>query len=108
MVCYTLTTESYGSKIPHNQIIEHFRRSCADAEYALSADGSAANEAKWYTMTDELTEFSKNYPKTLFAMTCLGEEGTRWKEYFLNGKTQHCEAILSYEPCHLLADEFHW
>jgi hypothetical protein len=59
-------------------------------------------QSKWYDSEDEMTALSIKYPTLLFMLEGEGEEALDvWKEYFLNGRNQHCEAIITYEPLDL-------
>ena len=67
---------------------------------------------KWYNYEDGMLALSKKYPDVIFLLEgegvifLLEGEGEEtldsWKEYFLNGRNQHREAIITYEPLDLL------
>lgn len=54
---------------------------------------------KWYESTADMKEMSIRFEDVLFKLHGEGEEaGDLWDEYYLNGKHQRCNAILTYEP----------
>lgn len=78
-------------------IIADLRKNNEDARYAIDANGKSIQPCKWYRSEREMVDFSRNYPETLFTLTGYGEiEGDVWIKYFLNGKTQIAEAIISF------------
>lgn len=54
--------------------------------------------SKWYDYREQIGEVSKLYPKVLFVVTCLGEDGERWGTYIHNGKYQDALCHISYDP----------
>ena len=84
------TTEAYKT-------IEDLRNNCTSAAYALDDCGLNSEPVKWYESTKNLKTFSKNYPSYLFILSGEGEEaGDLWKVYFINGKHQIAQAIITY------------
>jgi hypothetical protein len=80
------------------EIIAKLRETNENAKYSLGEDGEAQDESKWYDHEPEFKEFSKQFPSWLFTLTGEGEEsGNLWKKYFLNGKVQIANAIISYD-----------
>lgn len=68
------------------------------ASYALNEDGSTNEPCKWYSATNDLIKFSTNYPDTLFKFETIGEEhDDMWVIYIKNGKSQRCQAIITFE-----------
>lgn len=60
-------------------------------------------ESKWYDYEENMKEFSKKYPDLIFTIHGNGEGNNDiWREYFLNGESQHTEAQLVFEPCKLV------
>ena len=57
------------------------------------------DEIKWYEREENMIEFSKQHPQTLFKIIGEGEEpGDLWHEYYLNGKVQKCKGEITYTP----------
>lgn len=81
-------------------IIADLRNSNDEAEYSLQSNGKCSgNDSRWYRHREDMTEFSKRYPSFLFVLNGEGEEsGDIWREYFLNGKSQHEKASLQIAP----------
>ena len=80
------------------KIIGEFRKSCEDAEYALTEDGNTNNETSWWDSEDDLKEFSKKYPRVLFIMSGNGSDagGDFWKLYVKNGKSFMAHGEITY------------
>lgn len=54
---------------------------------------------KWYDHKDNMCDYSKKHPNTLFKLIGEGEvNGDLWHEYYLNGKVQVCKAVITYPP----------
>lgn len=54
---------------------------------------------KWYDMDDNMIEYSKRYPDTVFELFLEGEEsGDIGYTYYQNGKSQECPGIITYAP----------
>lgn len=80
------------------EIIAKLRETNENASYSLGEDGETQDESKWYDHQPEMQAFSKQFPNWLFTLTGEGEEsGNLWKKYFLNGKVQVANAIISYD-----------
>jgi len=55
-------------------------------------------EVKWYHMKIDMMNYSASHPNILFEIHGKGEEaGDLWRMYFINGKSQYCEAIVTFE-----------
>jgi hypothetical protein len=66
--------------------------------HGINCDGSTAGNCKWYEHEQEVAEFSKYFPTTLFTLNGEGEEtGDIWKKYFLNGKMQVAKAKILFD-----------
>ena len=77
------------------------RMRCDDSElwYAIDTDGNSRGDVKWYDHDQEMCIMSECIPNTLFTLSGEGEEqGDLWRAYYLNGKYQHIQAVLSYAP----------
>ena len=80
-------------------IIADLRASNEEAEYCLQPNGEAEERGKWYDNDQNIKEFSLKYPHYVFVITGEGEEsGDIWKRYTQNGKSQHCEAVITFPP----------
>jgi len=78
----------------NDNVTDYEKEICEIADY----DDLFESECKWYECESDMKEYSKKHPKTLFCISGEGEEsGDLWEKYFLNGKVQHCEAIITYE-----------
>lgn len=78
-------------------IIPQFREECDDASYALDDGGDCSDSSKWYDCESDLKTFSVKHPEVLFTLSGEGEEtGDLWILYVKNGKSQHCQAIITY------------
>lgn len=74
--------------------IEHLKRTCDNADYALGSGDSC----KWYEHDDDMLRFSKLYPDATFVLSGEGEEaGDVWKTYYKNGKMQHCPGKITFD-----------
>lgn len=80
-------------------IIKDLRSTNENARYALDEEGYTQEACKWYDCVDDMNEFSKKYPEVLFTMSGEGEEsGDIWEHHFKNGKSQLCQAIMTFPP----------
>lgn len=81
-----------------SDLIRQFREENDHANYALDDYGDYREEAKWYDSDDDMKNFTKEHPETLFCMEGKGEEsGDIWRQWWKNGKMQYCPAQLVYE-----------
>lgn len=65
--------------------------------FALVLENDDAS--KWYDNEKEMIELSKEFPDVLFKLHGAGEESEDiWDEYFMNGKSQYCEAEFTIPP----------
>lgn len=81
--------------------ISNNREEVADAIEEASGYSwySRSMNGKWYDWHDHCTAVSKRFPDELITVEGDGEEqGDHWKAYFKNGKSQKCEAIITFEP----------
>ncbi|HNC78543.1 MAG TPA: hypothetical protein PLQ71_15870 [Nitrospira sp.] len=68
--------------------------------FELVTETMAEGYTKWYTCTDDMEEFSKLFPGIVFRLhgDGDGEENDLWDEYYLDGKSQRCDAEIIYPP----------
>ena len=53
---------------------------------------------KWYTYKDDMRKLSSMCGDILFKLHGKGEEeGDKWVTYFMNGRMQHCPAVITEE-----------
>lgn len=79
-------------------VIQQFREDCDNAEFAIDENGDCINSTKWYDHRDDLIQFSLKHPNMLFLLEGEGEDtGDVWKLYVKNGKSQLCEAIITFD-----------
>lgn len=65
--------------------------------YALDYDLAPYNDVKWYEHKRDMKQLSLEVKDVLFELSGEGEEtGDAWKEYWINGKYQRCQAELVY------------
>ena len=82
----------------NDELIGEFREDNENAQWAIDNYGDSEEECKWYTHGEDLTAFSKKHPEALFKLSGEGEEsGDMWAQYFKNGKSQRCQAIVTFE-----------
>jgi hypothetical protein len=55
------------------------------------------SEVKWYDHEEDLNSVSKDWPNVMFVLTCLGEDGERWRVYSMNGVAQKVPGKVLYE-----------
>lgn len=66
--------------------------------YAVDEHGETTTETKWYTHREDMIEYSRYFPYTVFCLTGFGEENEDvWKEYYKGGKFQHSPAKMTFE-----------
>ena len=86
---------SYAVSPDH--IMKKLREKSENAFYALTEKGTRNDSCKWHNVRDELLAFSKEYPEFLFTLDTIGEEHDFYRNYFLNGKVQDSEVVITYE-----------
>lgn len=70
-------------------LIGQFIAECDEAGDALKCDGTHRESVKWYSVFDDLCQFSKRHPSAVFALYGVGEEaGDDWVLYASDGKIQ--------------------
>jgi hypothetical protein len=81
------------------EVIEQLRRECSEASYALAADGSTHEAARWYEHEADLRAFSRQYPHLLFTLRGEGQDNTDiWALYVVNGKSHKARAQIMIPP----------
>ena len=62
-------------------------------------EGGYLSDVKWYDWEDDMRAVSKRFPGHLISLYGNGEEdGDIWRAYFANGKMQHCQAKITFDP----------
>lgn len=57
------------------------------------------DSVKWYDNEKDCKEVSLKFPDTLITIKGEGEDPSDiWYQYFKNGKSQYCPAIITFEP----------
>lgn len=52
----------------------------------------------WYDSHEDMLEFSKKFPDSVFCLHGVGEEDDdRWNAYYKNGKSQMCPVRFEYD-----------
>ena len=55
------------------------------------------DQCKWYDHTEDMRKISEKYQNVIFSLYGNGEEdGDMWVKYFMNGKVQSEEAVITY------------
>ena len=55
------------------------------------------DECKWYEHTEDMRKISEKYQNVIFSLYGNGEEdGDMWVNYFMNGKVQTEQAVITY------------
>ena len=55
------------------------------------------DQCKWYEHTEDMRKISEKYQNVIFSLYGNGEEdGDMWVKYFMNGKVQTEEAVITY------------
>ena len=81
------------------EVIEQLRLECNQAAYALAADGSTQDAARWYDFEADLREFSKQYPQLLFTLHGEGADSSDiWALYVVNGRAHKAKAEIMIPP----------
>ena len=65
---------------------------------AAGYGGCFSDEIKWYSRREDMVEYSKKHPNTLFQIYGIGEEsGDIWKEYYKNGKQHRIKGEIAFD-----------
>lgn len=76
---------------PFNEDIEKTMETLADGYNPFE------EETKWYTHEKDMRMLSKQFPDNLFTLRGDGDDNEdMWKEFYLNGKMQREEAIITF------------
>ena len=95
---YSLIIYENNSDKSDEEIIKHLREYCPEAKWCLDEYGYCNNDGKWYDHQDDMQNFSKLYPDTLFLLEGNGENSDDiWKLYVKNGKSQLCTAKIVFD-----------
>lgn len=79
-------------------IITEFRKENEDAYWALNVDGTCKQDCHWYDHIKDLTKLSKKYPDLIFRLMGAGDSNEDlWHHYFKDGKSQICEAKITFD-----------
>ena len=82
----------------NESLIAEFREECEEAKWCLDDEGNCNDSGKWYESDSDMEAFSKKHPEALFELSGDGEESTDiWKQYWRNGKVQHCQGVIVYD-----------
>ena len=55
------------------------------------------DQCKWYEHTEDMRKISEKYQNVIFSLYGNGEEdGDMWVKYFMNGKVQTEDAVITY------------
>ncbi len=87
----------------HHKLEVHHYGGLEDHQGAIQAvsgyDDLWEERNKWYSHEEDMREYSKKFPLTLFALEGEGEEqGDVWCKYFQNGKMQECRRKFTIDP----------
>lgn len=95
---HTLTIIDNDDINIHTKVQDYINEN-EDLEYALGDDfGESSDSCKWYEHENDMRKISKAFPDILFLLEGEGEDsGDMWKEYYLDGKMQRCQAKLTFE-----------
>jgi hypothetical protein len=79
-------------------IIGELRGQCEEAGIALDGEGGSRIDWPWYDHDEDLKEFSKQYPHTLFELHRAGEDHDDAEYlYVLGGRSQLCLGQMVYQ-----------
>ena len=54
-------------------------------------------QCKWYDHTEDMCKISEKYQNVIFSLYGNGDEdGDMWVKYFMNGKVQYEQAVITY------------
>ena len=67
---------------------------CKELDYSHCFE----EKIKWYNHKEDMIEFSKKHPNTLFMLSGEGEEQPdMWREYYKNGETHRIVGVVVFE-----------
>jgi hypothetical protein len=56
------------------------------------------DETKWYNHKNDMVDYSKKHPDTLFLLSGEGEEQPdMWREYYKNGLSHRIVGVMAFE-----------
>jgi hypothetical protein len=81
------------------EIIEDLRNTYESARWGLDEHGYCNQDMSWYSWNEDIRKFSEKYPDVLFVVDGEGDDTEDlWISYFQNGKNQHVQARIIYDP----------
>lgn len=87
--------EFYTKKL-HRYLEDNF-----SYDFEITADDELLYAlGKYHSLEQILTEFSKNN-NALFAVQCIWEDSSIEKTYYLNGKSQCVQGVITFPECTL-------
>jgi hypothetical protein len=88
-----------GGFVELNKIVADHIKGSEEMSYALCPDGSTSENSKWYDWERDMRAMSSEIENVLFKLHGEGEESSDiWDAYFLNGKSQRHEAVITIAP----------
>lgn len=79
-------------------IIKDFRDNNKNAYYGIDEKGFSQQDCSWYSVDEELKEFSLKYPDIVFLLEREGEQNDDLEQsYFYRGKKQENYAVITFD-----------
>lgn len=93
-----LENKSTRSEQDVRTIVREKLRSLDILGYALDEEFESEESTKWYSHNEDMRKISSEVNDVVFRLKGYGEESEDiWIEYYLNGKSQRCEAKISFD-----------
>lgn len=93
---YQLTSEAFNNPEVFEKVFGELEKR---SSYTWWEDGDeivSSGAIKWYDHSDDMRYISKKFPNIKFVLYGQGEEyDDIWVEYFVNGKSQHEQAVIT-------------
>jgi len=82
----------------YSQLHSAFRKLESGYELQQLVEYGELIDVKWYDHVEHMKIISGQFPKVLFTLSKMGQDGEQSRVYFENGKAHAVESIVTFPP----------